>query len=327
MMADFQPGECDMADKTAPKQMATMTMQYRDPAHAELMFEWTHLNGRDPATITWLAQQDHVPELVRQALVTMETRPRYEPIEDGVLLNLRAPALVPGDDQDALVSIRMWLTPHRAITVSMRDSEVMAAVIDKFNAGRHRDPGDLVACFATLVSERLDNQIAELGDALDDLELGMESAPLYLHRHKVSEIRSQSIEFRRFVLPQYHALERFSVAGPDWLDDDDVLQLRNAADRFARMGEELEAIRERSALMREELTDRRSELMDTRALLISIVALIFLPLTFLTGLLGMNVDGIPYAHAPWAFWGVVSFCLIVSLAMAYYFKRTRWTRG
>jgi zinc transporter len=213
-MADVQPGAPEMADKATPAQMATVTMHYRAPGDPAVVFDWTHLNGRDPATITWLAQQDQVPELVRQALVTMESRPRYEPIDDGVLLNLRAPALVPGEDQDALVSIRMWLTPHRAITVSLRDSEVMETVVDRFNAGRHRDPGDLVACFATLISERLDNQIAELGDALDDLELDMESAPLYLHRHKVSEIRSQSIEFRRFVLPQYHALERFSVAGP-----------------------------------------------------------------------------------------------------------------
>ena len=95
----------------------------------------------------------------------------------------------------------------------------------------------------------------------------------------------------------------------------------------ARMAEELEAIRERSQLMREELTDRRAELMDTRGLLISIVALIFLPLTFLTGLLGMNVAGIPFAHAPWAFWGVVLFCIAISAMMAIYFVQTRWTRG
>ena len=62
------------------------------------------------------------------------------------------------------------------------------------------------------------------------------------------------------------------------------------------MAEDLEAVRERSALIHEQLTDLRSEQIEKRALLLSIVALIFLPLTFLTGLLGMNVDGIPFAH-------------------------------
>ncbi|MFM5914978.1 MAG: CorA family divalent cation transporter, partial [Chakrabartia godavariana] len=77
----------------------------------------------------------------------------------------------------------------------------------------------------------------------------------------------------------------------------------------------------------EELTDRRAEVIDTRALLISIVALIFLPLTFITGLLGMNVDGIPYAHEPWAFWGVTGFCLIIALGVLGWFVRARWIRG
>jgi zinc transporter len=323
MMAAQDP---DMALASSPlAAMETLHCTAADPSDPG--FEWTRLNGRDAATLEWLAQQDDVPELVRDALISMETRPRYEPIDGGVLLNLRAPVLEPVPDQDALVSIRMWLTRTRAITVTLRPAEVMEAMVARFRDGHHRDAGDLVAGFASLISESLDADIAELGDTLDELELGMESEPLYLHRHKVSKIRSEAIEFRRFIAPQFHALERFSTTGPGWLEPEDVLQLRNAADRFARMAEELEAIRERSQLMREELTDRRAELMDTRGLLISIVALIFLPLTFLTGLLGMNVAGIPFAHAPWAFWGVVLFCIAISAMMAIYFVQTRWTRS
>ena len=71
------------------------------------------------------------------------------------------------------------------------------------------------------------------------------------------------------------------------------------------MAEELEAVRERAALLHEQITDLRAEQIDQRALYIAVVAFIFLPLTFITGLLGMNVQGIPYAHEPWAFWGVI----------------------
>jgi zinc transporter len=289
-------------------------------------FRWIMLNGRDPQTRSWLQQQD-MPDFIRQALLTTESRPRFERVGDGVFLNLRAQGATPDDDQDALVSIRMWLTQGCAITASLRTALVTQTVIDRFNEGQHHDPGDLVACFASLISESLDTEIAALGDQLDELELGLDVGQVFRLRHQVSEIRSMAIEYRRFVSPQYHALERFSTNGPSWLDQDDVLHIRNAADRFARMAEELESIRERSALMREELTDRRAEMMDTRALLIAIVALIFLPLTFLTGLLGMNVDGIPYAHEPWAFWGVVGFCAFVSGIMAAYFIRAHWMKG
>jgi zinc transporter len=85
-------------------------------------------------------------------------------------------------------------------------------------------------------------------------------------------------------------------------------------------------VRERAALLHEQLTDLRAEQLDQRSLLISVVAFIFLPLTFITGLLGMNVRGIPYAESPWAFWGVVAFCLVVGLAVLGWFVFEKWLR-
>ena len=64
------------------------------------------------------------------------------------------------------------------------------------------------------------------------------------------------------------------------------------------MAEELEAVRERAALLHEQLTDLRAEQIDQRALLISIVAFIFLPLTFITGLLGHERRGHPLCPHP-----------------------------
>src|SRR3546814_10358691 len=91
------------------------------------------------------------------------------------------------------------------------------------------------------------------------------------------------------------------------------------------MAEELEAVRERAALAHEELTDLRGEQLDRRSLIVSIVALIFLPVTFITGLLGMNVQGIPFAHQPWAFWGVFAFCVLIALAVGLSFRSEEQT--
>jgi zinc transporter len=79
-------------------------------------------------------------------------------------------------------------------------------------------------------------------------------------------------------------------------------------------------------LLHEQLTDLRAEEIDQRSLYISVVAFIFLPLTFITGLLGMNVEGIPYAHERWSFWGVVAFCAVVGVAVMAWFARRHWLR-
>jgi zinc transporter len=168
--------------------------------------------------------------------------------------------------------------------------------------------------------------VAELGDLLDDCESDLESRNMYHLRGSIARIRAEAIAFRRFVAPDRDALAQLAQLDFDWLAEDDRLHIREAADRFARMAEELEAVRERAALLHEQLTDLRAEEIDQRSLLISIVAFIFLPLTFITGLLGMNVKGIPYADEPWAFWGVCGLCVAIGVLVLAWFAGRHWLR-
>ncbi len=273
------------------------------------------------ATLKWGFEWD----IAAAALIATETRPRCDEIESGAIVNLRGPGDT--DDSDRLVSIRLWARKGKVNSVTRRPLAATARVREKMEAGRILDPGDLVAAFARAISKQLDPEVAGLGDRLDDHESALDDPRgLYRLRTAIARIRSDAIAYRRFVAPNRDALETLADIDFEWLAEEDRLHIREAADRFARMTEELEAVRERAALLHEQLTDLRGEQMESRSLLISIVALIFLPLTFITGLLGMNVEGIPYAKEPWAFWGVVGFCVLIGLVVLAYFARIHWLR-
>lgn len=289
-------------------------------------FVWIHLDGREQETLGWLQEHAGVPSTVIYALTAMETRPRSEAIEDGALINLRGPA--EGDvDGDKLVSIRAWVEHGRAITVTFRHLAGLDEIKTQMDRGEIKDPGDLISHLAMTITKRLDPIITDLGDEVDACETSIEPANAFETRRKIAAARSDAIVYRRFVAPQREALTHLAALECDWLEDDDRLHLREAADRFARMTEELEAVRERSALIHEQLTDLRSEQIENRALLLSIVALIFLPLTFLTGLLGMNVEGIPGAHEPWAFAAVCGLCVVIAIGITAWFAIARWFKG
>jgi zinc transporter len=288
-------------------------------------FVWIHIDGEDSPSLDLLVGQD-IPEVAANALVATETRPRCDRIEEGAILNLRGPAAEGVDVSDRLVSIRMWVRRGKVNSLTRRPLLATPAVVEQMKAGLVRDPGDLVAAFAREISRELDPQVAELGDQLDDCETELEGRNVYRLRGMITRIRSEAISFRRFVAPDRDALQMLAQLDFGWLQEDDRLHIREAADRFARMAEELEAVRERSALLHEQLTDLRAEEVDQRSLYISVIAFIFLPLTFITGLLGMNVKGIPYSDEPWAFWGVVLFCLAIALAVLGWFMRRRWLR-
>ncbi|HEX6377128.1 MAG TPA: zinc transporter ZntB [Allosphingosinicella sp.] len=288
-------------------------------------FVWIHVEGGDEDDLVLLRGRD-IPEIAANALVATETRPRCDRIEDGVIVNLRGPAAGEIETPDRLVSIRMWVRRGKVDSVSRHRLGATDAVLAQMQAGRTVDPGDLVAAFAREISKQLDPEVAALGDQLDDAESELEEGNIYRLRSVIARIRSEAIAYRRFVAPDRDALETLAAQDVGWLAEDDRLHIREAADRFARMTEELEAVRERAALLHEQITDLRSELIDQRSLLISVVAFIFLPLTFITGLLGMNVEGIPYADTHWAFWGIVAFCVAVGAVVLAWFGYRHWLR-
>lgn len=285
-------------------------------------FVWLHVDGAGKRQE--MDVPDYVPHMAANALVASETRPRCDAVDAGVLINLRGTAAETMQDSDGLVSIRVWVENHRVTSVSRHSMAALGKVEAAARSGRIVDGGDFVAALAHAISIELDPKVADLGDQLDDCEGLLDGGNIYELRRNIAWIRSQAIVLRRFVAPDRDALGQMAQLEFAWISKDDRLHLREAADRFARMAEELEAVRERAALLHEQLTDLRAEMIDQRSLGIAVTAFIFLPLTFVTGLLGMNVQGIPFADHPQAFWGVVAFCAVIGAAVLAWFSVRHW---
>lgn len=286
---------------------------------------WAHFDAREGEARDWLLANSGLDEAIVSALLAFETRPRLLRIGEGALINLRGLGATPDDDLDALVSVRLWAQRGRVISVSLRSLAAMPDLRQAMMAGELRDPGDLISKLGRLITDALDPVVAALGDTVDDCEERIEPGTAWEMRRTIARARSDAIAYRRFVQPQRVALERLAETDADLLEEEDRFHLREAADRFARMAEELESVRERAALLHEQLTDLRSETMDQRSLMLAIVALIFLPLTFLTGLFGMNVE-IPWAKSPNAFWEIIALCAALSGAISAYFMLAHWLR-
>ena len=280
---------------------------------------WVHLTSTAEHAQAWLTDEAKLPDYVVEPLTASESRPRCEAFDSGAFLNLRGRSTEPLDSSDMLASLRIWAVKGRVISVARKRLLAVDSVQREVTTGSIRDPGDLITAFATAITSDLDPVVADLGDDLDDCEQQLDSSQIMKLRLNVTRVRGEAISYRRFLNPQRAALERLVALPRDWLGSDDRAHLAAAADRAARMAEELEAIRERSSLMHEALTDLRAEQLDKRSLIISIAALVFLPLTFITGLYGMNVEGLWYAKEPWAFDAILGICAVISVLVTGYF--------
>ncbi|WP_174297261.1 zinc transporter ZntB [Sphingomonas bacterium] len=288
---------------------------------------WVHLSTNNEEAQGWLAGEAALDSYVVDALTATETRPRCEQVGDGALLNMRGRSSEELDSSDLLASVRIWGTKGRVFSVTRKDMVAVDAVSRAVEAGGVRDPGDLITAFATAITEDLDPEVAQLGDDLDECEEQLNADRVFELRRTVTRVRVAAIGYRRFLAPQRAALEKLAALPGDWLQADDRLHIAAAADRAARMAEELESIRERSALIHETLTDLRAEQIDSRSLVIAIVAMVFLPLTFVTGVYGMNVKDLPYADRPWSFDAIMALCVVIAAGITGYFLRRHWLRA
>lgn len=289
-------------------------------------FVWIHLTNRDDHVQAWLRDTARLDHFVIDALTALETRPRCDQVDGGAVLNLRGKTHAAMQSSDPLASVRLFASGDQVISVTRLPLDAIDVTRGAMTAGTIRDAGDLIATLAAAITEQLDPEVADLGDSLDACEEQLDGRHAFELRRQVNLTRRTAIGYRRFLNPQRTALENLASLPVRWLGDDDRLHIGAAADRAARMAEELEAIRERAALIHETLTDLRAEVIDQRSLLIAVAAMVFLPLTFITGLFGMNVDGIPYQHHAGSFWAITGFSVVVGLVVTAYFVRRHWFR-
>ncbi len=292
------------------------------PAHGVL---WLHMEYSDPYVQQWILQESGLDEVTAEALLAEETRPRSMLGANGLLLTLRGINPNPEADPEDMVAVRMWSDGKRIMTTRRRRLLAASLLSQAIEKGRGPcNAGEFVESLTDRIVEGMADVVDGISDEVDNLEelvLTMESYEL---RPMIAEVRRNAIGLRRYLAPQREAVSRLFNEKVEWLSEMDRLRLRESADRTTRFVEDLDLARERAVVVQEELLSRLSEKMDRTMYVLSIVAAIFLPLGFLTGLLGINVGGIPGADYKGSF---VIFCVtlvVIVVLQVWLFKRKKW---
>lgn len=284
-------------------------------------WRWHHFDLQDAGLSDWLATQ--VEPLVASALLAPETRPRVDRIGKGLIVTLRGVNLNAGADPEDMVSLRLWVTKDRIISVRKR--RLMALDALRVGAENGDAPANTGAFLAKLVdglAHRIDAVALEFEDKVDALEERSLTIEPITSRECL-ELRQIIIKLRRFIGPQREALEDLAL-DTGIIPATQSLHIRETANRTARTVEALDAARERLAAIQEHLDAQVAMKLGRNSYVLSVMAAIFLPLGFLTGLFGVNVAGMPGTEAIWAFWGLCIISAVIGLALYLAFRWRGW---
>ena len=286
---------------------------------------WVYLKRNDDTTRTILEQDLDLDAVTVEALLAEETRPRAVLHGKGALVNLRGVNMNPSADPEDMVSVRIWVENDRIVTVRQRKLMATTDMADaiELNKGPKTAGGALA-----YLSERLVYRMWPVNEELDD-ELNVLEEQLIEEaqpniRKNLGIVRRRAIALRRFLSPQREAMIALQTPEAKFLTDLHRVQLRENTDRLQRIIEDLDEVRERAAVIQDELVNAISERMNKTMYLLTVVAAVMLPLGFLTGLLGINVGGMPGADNEWAFWIVTAASGVLMVTEILLLKHLKW---
>ncbi len=287
--------------------------------------DWKHLDFTQTEDADWIRTESGLSSIVADALVDADSRPRMLQTDQGVLLILRGVNLNPDSAVEDMVSVRVWVERDRVISTARRQLFSIRELSEAHKAGT--GPQTPVE-FLTLLIKRLGDFITEaierIEDFLDHAEENVNDSSVVARNSPFSVVRRQTARIRRYLAPQREALDRLARITADMFNEQDKAEFHEQANRLTLTLEDLDLVRERAMVAQEELVGIIAHEQNARMFVLSIVAAIFLPLSFLTGLMGMNVAGLPGLENEWAFWILAAIMLLITVVILALFRIKKW---
>ncbi len=287
---------------------------------------WVHLNAATSDARDWLeTEATYLDRIIIDALLAEETRPRTVDYKDGMLLILRGVNTNPDEQPEDMVSLRVWIDAARIITIERRRVQTVRDIDLHMALGNGpKSAGDFLMMLCGHLFEHLDESLGRLHDQLDALEEKIMSAPEETLRLDALNIRRAAITFRRYIAPQRDVLAHLRLADQSWIEDYHRRSFQEDLDQVLRSLEDLDLMRERAQITYETLNSALSQKVNRNLYLLSGIATIFMPLTFITGLFGMNVAGIPEADHPYSFALICGITIGLAILQALVFRWIKW---
>lgn len=286
---------------------------------------WLHVDRSCPGLCDWLQAVLKVPEPSAELLTSDQTRPRAFRENGALVATLRDLNFNPGSEPEDMISMQLWSDGHRLITLRRIPQQSPNEVRDQLDQGvGPRDAGAMITQIVELMMDHLSLAINEINDMIDRLEDDADDVSLRDRARQIADIRRECLALQRHLSPQHEALEQIGREAPEWFEPHDRREILESIARLRRHLDDINISKESALVLQDELRSRSQAISQEATYKLGVMAGVFLPLTFFTGLLGSNVAGIPLADHPLAFWGVVCACALITLAIMAVFWRLRW---
>ena len=283
---------------------------------------WLHFSLADVRAQKWIAACERIPPRGRELLLDADSHIRIEATGRGF-------AGVLGDlhyefdaDPDRLGVMRIYVDEDFVVTARLHPLKAADRMRLEVRGGLPIATSmGLVIRFVEDVTDTLTAVAAEQGEIVDEIEDRVLKDRFLRQSEELGRVRRLLARLRRHIDAQRHALGHLIHRPPAWFCDKDTSELRRSIERLSGLSQDLESIQERARLLQDEIAGRIGNATNQNLYIISILTAIFLPITLITGIFGMNVGGLPWLDQDTGFGWVIGLMILTvttSLVLLYW---------
>ncbi|MDY1331201.1 transporter [Pseudomonas aeruginosa] len=311
----FRPGEAGREIDSATA--LACLRQAREEAPDE--FPWLHLNLAHAACERWMKKHLELPEYFFESLREGSRSTRIEHVDSALLAVVNDVVFNFGLVSSDVATL--WVCARGRLLVSARAQPLRS--VDKLRSSvKHgepfRSPLQLLIHLLRDQGDVLTQIVRETSVAVDRIEDQLLALRLSANRADLGAMRRVLVRLQRLLALEPGSLLRLLNRPPEWLQDADLRELREATEEFSLVISDLTALGERIKLLQEEIAAKLNEQNNRILFTLTMVTVLALPINIVAGFFGMNVGGIPFADDPEGFW------IMLVLVASFTFLAGRW---
>jgi magnesium transporter len=294
---------------------------------------WINIDGvHDAAVVERIGAAFGLHPLVMEDVMNTEQRPKIEDYDDYLYIVVRMLYERAGDDEDTMEidseQVSFIVGPNVLITFLEDPGDVFDPVRKRIreNRGRVRKHGADYLAYA-LIDVIVDNYFTVLerfGDLTEDLEQEVMGDPTIDTLYAIQQMKRAMIQVRRAIWPLRDVVSVLVRGDSSLIKKPTMVFLRDIYDHVVRVVDVVETQREMLGGLMEIYLSTVSNRMNEVMKVLTVIATVFIPLTFIAGVYGMNFTNMPELHWRYGYWYVWCVMLIVGLVMLLYFRRKKW---
>ncbi|HEX3036189.1 MAG TPA: magnesium/cobalt transporter CorA [Thermodesulfobacteriota bacterium] len=290
---------------------------------------WINIDGlHDVNIIEKVGKHFGLHPLLLEDILNTEQRPKIEDYGSYIFIVLKM--LYYDEEENMIMAEQMSLILLNGLVISFQErvGDVFEPARERIRHGKgHIRKAGADYLFYTLIDAVVDNyfvMLEKFGDIIEDLEEELVSDPTQRTLYLIHVLRREMLFLRKSIWPLREVIVSCERAESSLIHASTVTYFRDVYDHVIQVIDTAETFREMISGMLDTYLSSNSNRMSEVMKVLTMVATIFIPLTFIAGIYGMNFDYMPELHKKWGYPVALLLMFIVAILMVVYFRRKRW---